>query len=1104
MKTKTLIVAVSVLFLISGITKASVVDTTTAKNTARNFIFKKINKNDKVVYENIELKYLKTENLNNEPAFYIYNLKNQTGFVIISAESETTPILGYSYEVNYDINQEIAPAFEGWMNHYKEQIEYIRKNDIKATKKITDTWVKYSSVPDISTKSNEKDIAPLLTTTWNQGTYYNELCPADAGGQNGHVWVGCVATAMAQVIKFWNYPDYGSGQNTYNDFIYGTQTADFENTYYDWASMPNSLSTYNTPVATLSYHCGVAVNMSYGTNGSSSNTGEAATGLKRFFDYSHNLYVGVKNNFVDTAWRDLIKSELDLGHPLFYSGYPSSGSGHAFNCDGYQGTDYFHFNWGWGGSYNGYFYLDDLTPGSQDYTYSQAALINCYPDCLSPQCGGSVTTLTDASGTLTDGSPISGYYTNYSNCSNCEYLIQPTGATSVYIDFESFSTIEGEDSLYVYDGADASAPLLYALSGDTIPDNFFSSTGSVYFHFVSDNFRTAPGWEISYTIAFDDVGITYQYLPQTKTCGKLLDTIQVLVKNFGANTQTNIPVVVDVITPSGPVTINGILPGPIARNEWQYFDIGTINTTELGTYSYTAYTNLASDNVINSNDTSYYEAYTKTILSVPHAEIFDDLHGEQGDWYDRNWAASPDIDVNGTDTNYIMRAWIDEMMYMFLLYDRKVDNITANTNMRFDYRFLNSGQWPPTDSIAINSNEMIHIVVSTDCGVTFDTIFTIDTLNHVNTSEFATKEVSLAAYAGQEIIVGFVSDWDSNMAIVDIDNVILLDNITGNIIEDNQIVCETNTPNTITGSTTTGGIGTYTYLWQESSDNITWTDANGTNNAETYTPAMPSDSMLYRRIVSDTLAYADTSNVVTVKKVLNPVINITGSLETCEGYGVYLCIDTIPPMSTYIWSNGDTSNCTYFYSSGTVSVSLTDANACSGTSSANVVIHNNPVVDLGNDTTIFANQNIVLYAGSGYTNYTWSTPTGCFSNTSPTYTADSTNVGFGTGNYCVTVIDNNGCGVSDCINITYAITNDIFGEDIDFIKIYPNPTKGLFSIEAKDIKQVVIYDITGKLISDDKILKDYYEFDLANNPKGVYFVKIITENATVINKIVKN
>ena len=1093
-----------ILFVLANITNASIVDTTTAKNTAKNFIFEKINKNDKVVYENLELKYLKTEALNNEPAFYIYNLKNQTGFVIISAESETTPILGYSYEVNYDINQEIAPAFQGWMNHYKEQIEYIRKNDVKATKEITDTWIKYSSVPDISTKSNEKDISPLLTTTWNQGTYYNELCPADAGGQDGHVWVGCVATAMAQVMKFWNYPDYGSDQNTYNDYTYGAQTADFENTYYDWASMPNSLSTYNTPVATLSYHCGVAVNMTYSINGSGSNTGTAATGLKRFFDYSHNLYVGIKNNFVDTVWRDLIKSELDLGHPLFYSGYPSSGSGHAFNCDGYQGTDYFHFNWGWGGSYNGYFYLDDLTPSSYDFTYNQAALINCYPDCLSPQCGGSVTTLTDTSGSLTDGSPSGGYYTNYSNCSNCEYLIQPTGATSVYIDFESFSTIEGEDSLYVYDGADATAPLLYALSGDTIPDNFFSSTGSVYFHFVSDNFRTAPGWEVSYTIAFDDVGVVSQYLPQTKTCGQVLDTVQVLVRNFGANTQTNVPVVVDVITPSGPVTINGILPGPIARNEWQYLDVGTINTTEPGTYSYTAYTNLTGDDVINSNDTNYYEAYVKTILSIPQAQIFDDLHGNQGDWNDLNWAAFPDIDVNGTDTNYIMRGWIDEMMYMYLLYDRKLDNITANTNLRFDYRFLNSGgQWPPTDSIAINSYEMMHIVVSTDCGVTFDTIFTVDTLNHINTSEFATKEVSLGAYAGQEIIVGFVSEWDFNMAIVDIDNVIFLDNITGNAILDNQNICETNTPNAITGSTTIGGIGTYTYLWQESSDNITWADASGTNNTETYTPAMPTDSMLYRRTVSDTLVYADTSNMVTVKRVLNPVINITGSLETCEGYGVYLCIDTIPPMSTYIWSNGDADSCTYFYSSGTASVTLTDANGCIGISSENVIIHDNPVVDLGNDTTIFANQNMVLDAGSGYSYYTWSTPTGYFDNSSSTYTADSTNVGLGTGNYCVTVVDNNGCDVTNCINITYAITTDLFNENNGNIKIYPNPTKGTIIIESDEIiEQIEVLDINGRVVKQITINNVQCTIDLNNNTKGIYFVKLIGASGVSIQKVV--
>jgi len=422
MKTKALIFGV--LFLINGVAKASIVDTTTAKNTARNFIYEKISNNHKANYENIVLQFIKTEYLNNKPVYYIYNLKKQTGFVIISAENKTYPVLGYSYESNYDINQEVPPAFEGWMNHYKEQIKYIRKNDIEATKEITDTWKKYSSVPDISTKSNEKDLGPLLTTTWNQGTYYNELCPADDAGQNGHVWVGCVATAMAQVMKFWNYPDYGSGQNTYNDYTYGAQTANFANTYYDWASMPNSLSTYNTPVATLSYHCGVAVNMNYSTSGSGAYSGTAAMALKRFFDYSNTLYLAGKNAYTDSDWNALIKSELDLGHPLFYSGYPASGSGHAFNCDGYQGTDYFHFNWGWGGSYNGYFYLDDLTPASHDYTYNQQAIINCYPDCLNPQCGGSVTTFADISGQLTDGSPTYGYYTNYSNCSNCEYLIQ--------------------------------------------------------------------------------------------------------------------------------------------------------------------------------------------------------------------------------------------------------------------------------------------------------------------------------------------------------------------------------------------------------------------------------------------------------------------------------------------------------------------------------------------------------------------------------------------------------------------------------------------------------------------------------------------------------
>ncbi len=1084
MKTITLFFIVYFSFL--NLINASIVDTLTAKNTAKNFIFEKITINKAGYKKDVELKYIKTENSNNKPIFHIFNLKNQTGFIIVSAESKSIPVLGYSFETSYNEKQEVAPTFVEWMNHYKEQIDYIRQNNIAATKNAEKLWTKYSSKPDISKNKESKSVSPLLTTRWNQGKYYNQLCPADTKGQDGHVWTGCVATAMAQIMKYWNYPDYGSGQHTYTDYTYGAQTADFANTYYDWTAMPNSLNNYNTAVATLMYHCGVAVNMHYGINGSGAYSSTAASALKKFFDYSYTLHLQSKTN--DSIWNILIKSELDLGHPLYYKG-----NGHAWVCDGYQETDYFHMNWGWGGSYNGYFYLKDLTPGSYNFTYSQAAIINCYPDYQNPQCNG-ITIVTEPMGTLNDGSPAVGYYTNYSNCSDCEYLIQPSGATSIFVDFESFSTVEGEDSLYVYDGADASAPLIYALSGDTIPNNFFSSTGSVYFHFVSDSFRTAPGWVVSYTTAFNDVGIIHQSAPLSKTCGQTNDTVQVLIKNFGANTQTNVPVVVEVNTPTGFITLNAVFPGPIARNEWKYFNVGTINTTVPGTYSFTAYTNLPGDTVINSNDTNYCDIVIKTIVSVPHAEVFDNLHGNMGDWNDKYGASFPEYETNGTDTNYLMRAWVDRMMSMFLLYDKNIKNITTNTNLLFDYRFLKAGgQWPPTDSAIIYSNEMLYVIVSTDCGETFDTIFTIDTLNHVNSSQFATKKVSLADYIGQEIIIGFVSQWDTGMAIIDIDNVVIIDNIIDNTISSNQSICENEVPKPLIGSLPTGGIGEYNFYWKESNDSIIWRTASGVNNLQNYSPPILLSTTFYKRIVSDTFIYADTSNVIKLTYYTKPTIKIQGSTIECEN--TILSGNGISEYK-YYWSTGDTVQTITVNTSGNYSLMITDTNGCSNIDTVSVIIYGLPDINLGADTVICANDTIILDAGI-YDNYLWST-----GETSQTIVVDSVGIGLNQAMFFVQVTDSNNCINSDTVNISFNICSGIKNNSENIINVYPNPTNDFLIINGKQISEIYIINIKGNIVKKVSIQNEKNVIDLRTLSKGIYFIKIITLKGSVVKKIV--
>ncbi|RLD73177.1 MAG: hypothetical protein DRJ07_21155, partial [Bacteroidetes bacterium] len=314
--------------------------------------------------------------------FYIFNTDSNTGFVIVSANRKSYPVLAYSFINNFN-EEEIPPEVDEWMKRYDAQIDKIKLLKSSASLKVSQAWDKYldENFEIENTKLKEApllDVPPLLSTTWNQGRYYNALCPeCNTGGSGGHVWAGCVATAMAQVMKYWDYPTSGLGEHSYTHSVYGEQSADFQNTLYNWANMPNSLSSHNNDVATLLYHCGVSVNMNYSPSGSGAYSSTARNSMINYFNYSSNTTLTSKYNYTEENWKKLLRAEIDAGRPMYYSGFGSGG--HAFNCDGYQGTDYFHFNWGWGGSYNGYFYVDDLTPGGHDYTNSQSALVGLLP-----------------------------------------------------------------------------------------------------------------------------------------------------------------------------------------------------------------------------------------------------------------------------------------------------------------------------------------------------------------------------------------------------------------------------------------------------------------------------------------------------------------------------------------------------------------------------------------------------------------------------------------------------------------------------------------------------------------------------------------------------
>jgi photosystem II stability/assembly factor-like uncharacterized protein len=309
------------------------------------------------------------------PVFYTFRFL-QGGFVLVAADDASIPILGYDFHA--PMPETISnPATREWLSGYGKEIYQIIQSGLDNT----ETVKLWDAIRTGNYPAPTRDVQPLLNTTWDQGCYYNTLCPADpsAGWSCGHVYTGCVATAMAQIMKYHDFPPQGIGSHTYTHPQYGVQTADFGATTYNWPTMPNNVTANNNAVATLMYHAGVSVNMQYGVSGSGAFSDDVPYALLNYFNYHPDVEIQYKNNFTQVEdFKALLRADLDLQLPIYYSGYGSGG--HAFVCDGYRTSDdKFHFNWGWSGSSNGWYAIGALNPGGNNFNDDNAAVLHIKP-----------------------------------------------------------------------------------------------------------------------------------------------------------------------------------------------------------------------------------------------------------------------------------------------------------------------------------------------------------------------------------------------------------------------------------------------------------------------------------------------------------------------------------------------------------------------------------------------------------------------------------------------------------------------------------------------------------------------------------------------------
>ncbi len=478
-----------------------------AEKVAKSFYYQRVQAYQPLSWDNIRLLPVVKPEDGLYP-YYIFNVNEDEGFIMVSSINSISPVLAYSFEGPFNMNN-MSPAQESYVDYYASAVNHHFNIDEAPKAEVLDEWQQLLAFEPGNGYKDEITVGPFLLVKWNQDHPYNAACPldSDCNYSNGRVYVGCVAIAMVQVMKFYNWPATGEGSKTHMSFMnggYGNITINYAQQSYNWYEMTNTVSgTINDQVAKICYHAGVAVSMYWGCDGSGAQSSAIVTALKNYFKYSTSVQLIKKSNYTDANWKTALRNQLDQGKPMVYVGDPSSGAGHAWNCDGYQGTTHFHMNWGWGGSGNGFYTLENLTssatPGGPDYNfiYNQEAIINIYPRDTYPLYCNQNINLTGYTGAFNDGSVNLDYQNNF----NCTYTINPECGAVVQLKFESFDLAAG-DELRLHDGPNTDSPLIDTYTSSNPPGTglITSDKGGMCLQFVTDGAETAAGWDVAYTV----------------------------------------------------------------------------------------------------------------------------------------------------------------------------------------------------------------------------------------------------------------------------------------------------------------------------------------------------------------------------------------------------------------------------------------------------------------------------------------------------------------------------------------------------------------------------------------------------------------------------
>lgn len=316
------------------------------------------------------------------PTIYIFNNPGKGGFIVASADDAVTPLLGYCDKGSFSADA-IGPELEWWLGEYSRQIEAAALSPAAP----------FAAPPR---REGREAIPPMIKTEWDQIAPYNSQCPLSG---TERTWTGCVATSMAQVMNYWQYPERGKGTISYTiESLEKKVSLNLDLKPFAWDDMlpiylrDNYTEAQADAVAYLMKACGYSVKMEYSLDSSGALGMNVPRALTKYFGYDPGLLYTLRQYYSSTEWDEMMYTNLRDCGPVIYGGGSELGGGHSFICDGYDGEGYYHFNWGWSGMSDGYFALDALNPGALGsgggtgggYNFSQDAIFGIRPATGNP------------------------------------------------------------------------------------------------------------------------------------------------------------------------------------------------------------------------------------------------------------------------------------------------------------------------------------------------------------------------------------------------------------------------------------------------------------------------------------------------------------------------------------------------------------------------------------------------------------------------------------------------------------------------------------------------------------------------------------------------